>query len=131
MFTNFGSPQLNKQKSKISFFLRKLTTFVGVRRDHRRLPHHTGRDDRVGHKITVESSPHYWVLYWIFKLCQVKTTGDLKANFQPGRAPHIIIVTRPPTVPGRDLNEGPLSFEASALLTELTRPVMVYHGEIQ
>ncbi len=45
---------------------------------------------------------------------------QLKANFQPGRAPHIIIVTGPPTVPGRDLNPGPLSFEASALLTELT-----------
>ncbi len=29
----------------------------------------------------------------------------------------------PPTVPGRELNPGPLSFEASALLTELTRPV--------
>ncbi len=31
-------------------------------------------------------------------------------------------MTWPPTVPGRDLNPGPLSFEASALLTELTRP---------
>ncbi len=31
-------------------------------------------------------------------------------------------MTGPPTVPGRDLNPGPLSFEASALLTELTRP---------
>ncbi len=29
--------------------------------------------------------------------------------------------TRRITVPGRDLNPGPLSFEASALLTELTR----------
>ncbi len=27
-----------------------------------------------------------------------------------------------PTVPDRDLNPGPLSFEASAFLTELTRP---------
>ncbi len=35
-------------------------------------------------------------------------------------------MTGPPTVPGRDLNPGPLSFEASALLTELTRPVL-YH----
>ncbi len=31
-------------------------------------------------------------------------------------------MTGPPTVPGWDLNPGPLSFEASALLTELTRP---------
>ncbi len=46
----------------------------------------------------------------------------LKANLQPGRAPHIIIVTGPSTVPGRDLNPGHLSFEASALLTEVTRP---------
>ncbi len=37
---------------------------------------------------------------------------------------HIIIVTGPPTVPGRELNPGPLSFEASALLTELTRPAL-------
>ncbi len=29
---------------------------------------------------------------------------SLKASFQPGRAPHIIIVTKPPTVPGWDLN---------------------------
>ncbi len=28
-------------------------------------------------------------------------------------------MTGPPTVPGRDLNTGPLSFEASARLTEL------------
>ncbi len=31
-------------------------------------------------------------------------------------------MTGPPAVPGRDLNPGPLSFEASALPTELTRP---------
>ncbi len=31
-------------------------------------------------------------------------------------------MTRPPTLPSRDLNPGPLSYEASALLTELTRP---------
>ncbi len=35
------------------------------------------------------------------------------------RAPHIIIVT---TVPGQNLNPGPLSLEESALLTELTKP---------
>ncbi len=34
-------------------------------------------------------------------------------------------MTRPPTVPGRDLNPGPLSYEASTLLTELTRPVLI------
>ncbi len=39
---------------------------------------------------------------------------------------HIIIVTGPPTVPGWDLNPGPLSFEASALLTELTIPDKLY-----
>ncbi len=43
------------------------------------------------------------------------------ATFQPGRAPHIIIVAVPPTVPGWNLTPGPLSFEASALPTELTR----------
>ncbi len=32
------------------------------------------------------------------------------------------MVTGPPTVLGWDLNPGPLNFEASALLTELTRP---------
>ncbi len=31
-------------------------------------------------------------------------------------------MTGPPTVPVRDLNPGPLNFEASALPTELTRP---------
>ncbi len=31
-------------------------------------------------------------------------------------------MTRPPTVPGWDLNPGPLSCEASALLTALKRP---------
>ncbi len=46
----------------------------------------------------------------------------LKASFQPDRATHIIIVTRPPTVSGRDLKPGPLSLEESALLTELMRP---------
>ncbi len=35
-------------------------------------------------------------------------------------------MTGPPTVPGMDLNPGPLSFETSALLTELTRPDKVY-----
>ncbi len=35
----------------------------------------------------------------------------IKASFQPGRAPHIIIVTEPPAVTGRDLNPGPLSLE--------------------
>ncbi len=41
----------------------------------------------------------------------------LKGSFQSARAPHIIIVTRPPTVyHGQDLNPGPLSFKASALL---------------
>ncbi len=49
------------------------------------------------------------------------TLFTLKANFQPGQAPHIIIVTGPPTVHGWDLNPGPLSFEASPLKTELTR----------
>ncbi len=34
-------------------------------------------------------------------------------SFQPGRAPHIIIVT---TVLGWDLNPGPLSLEESAHL---------------
>ncbi len=34
-----------------------------------------------------------------------------------GRAPHIIIVAGPPTVPGRELNPGPLSFEASQVWT--------------
>ncbi len=47
---------------------------------------------------------------------------ELKANFQSGWATHIIIVTGPPTLPGQDLNLGPLSFEASAFLMELTRP---------
>ncbi len=37
-----------------------------------------------------------------------------------------LLVTGPPTVPGRDLNPGPLSFEASAALTELTRPVFCH-----
>ncbi len=46
----------------------------------------------------------------------------LKASFQPGRAPHIIIVAGPPTVPGRHLNPRPLSLEESALLTKLMRP---------
>ncbi len=45
----------------------------------------------------------------------------LKASFQPGRPPHII-VTRPPTLPGWGLNPGPLSLKAGALLSELTRP---------
>ncbi len=45
----------------------------------------------------------------------------LKARFQPGQAPHIIIVTRPPTVPGRELNPGPLSLEDNALLNVLAR----------
>ncbi len=36
------------------------------------------------------------------------------------RSTHIIIVTEPPNVLGRDLNRGALSFEASALLTELS-----------
>ncbi len=31
------------------------------------------------------------------------------------------MVTGPPTVLGWDFNTGPLSFEASALMTELTR----------
>ncbi len=35
----------------------------------------------------------------------------LKDSSQPGRAPYIIIVTRPPTVPGWDLNPGLLSLE--------------------
>ncbi len=47
---------------------------------------------------------------------------ELKASIQPGRAPHIIIVTGPPTLPGEDLNPGPLSLDESPLLTELTRP---------
>ncbi len=37
-----------------------------------------------------------------------------KARFQPGRVPNIIIVTGPSTVPGRNLNPGPLSLEESA-----------------
>ncbi len=42
--------------------------------------------------------------------------------------PHIIIVTGPSTLPGWALNSGPLSFEAIALLTELTRPDLnIYH----
>ncbi len=36
---------------------------------------------------------------------------SLKLVFQPGRAPHIMIVTGPPTVPGQDLNPEPLSFQ--------------------
>ncbi len=31
-------------------------------------------------------------------------------------------MTGPPTVPNQDLNSGSLSFEANALLTEITRP---------
>ncbi len=31
-------------------------------------------------------------------------------------------MTEPPTVPGRDLNPGPLRLEESAFLTELMRP---------
>ncbi len=46
----------------------------------------------------------------------------LIASFQLSRAPHISIVTRPPTVPGRDLNPAPLSLGESSLLTELMRP---------
>ncbi len=34
---------------------------------------------------------------------------------QPERAPHIIIVTGPPTVPSWDLNPGSISLEESAL----------------
>ncbi len=63
------------------------------------------------------------------KLLQVKkrlfTLGNrikLKASFQPGGAPHIIIVTLPPIIHGRDLNPGPLSLEESAFLSELMRP---------
>ncbi len=37
-------------------------------------------------------------------------------------AEHPTLVSGSPTVPGQDLNPGPLSFEASALLTELMRP---------
>ncbi len=46
---------------------------------------------------------------------------SLKANFQPGRAPHIIIVTGSPTLPGQDLNPGPLSLDERAILIGLTR----------
>ncbi len=42
---------------------------------------------------------------------------SVKATFQPGLPPHIIIITGTPTVPGRDLNPGPLSLETNALLT--------------
>ncbi len=37
-------------------------------------------------------------------------------------------MTGPPTVHGRDLNTGPLNFEESALLTELT--MAVYQQEV-
>ncbi len=43
-------------------------------------------------------------------------------SFQPGRAPHFIILTKTPTVSGSDLNPRLLSLEDSALLTELMRP---------
>ncbi len=44
---------------------------------------------------------------------------QLKASFQPGRAPHVI-VTESSTVPGWNLNPGPLSQEENACLTVLT-----------
>ncbi len=46
----------------------------------------------------------------------------LKASFQPGQEPQLIIMTGPPTVPCWDLNPGPLSLEANTLQTELTKP---------
>ncbi len=52
------------------------------------------------------------------------TGFKLKASFPNSRAQHIVIVTRPPTVHGRDLNPGLLSLEES-ILTELLRPANV------
>ncbi len=54
--------------------------------------------------------------------CLPSENSEVKASFQLGRAPHIIIVTGPPSVPGWDLNPGTLSLEAGILLTKLTRP---------
>ncbi len=54
--------------------------------------------------------------------CLPSVTGfSLKLVFN--LAEHLtLLVTRLPTVPGWDLNPGPLSLEANALLTELMRP---------
>ncbi len=42
------------------------------------------------------------------------------ASAQPRGAPHIIIVTGPPTVLSLDLNPKPFSLEANTFLTEIT-----------
>ncbi len=49
----------------------------------------------------------------------------LKASFQHGRAPNIIIVTGPHNVPGWDSNPEPLSLDKSALLTELMKSLYI------
>ncbi len=55
-------------------------------------------------------------------LCLPSVTGFRSKLVFNLAAPHIYIVNGPPTVPGRDLNPGPLSLDESALPTELMRP---------
>ncbi len=44
-------------------------------------------------------------------------------SLSPGKpSTHIIIMTGPPTVPGRNLNSGPLGLEECAIVSALTRP---------